>query len=113
MTRIYTGWPGLDALSAMLFGRKLSQRWTGRTSASDNVFDDVQHLLEIYATVCDNEEEVGSLAKMEISALDHFPTGSRAVDDDLMRLSGWLASTSAMFASASKSIEKLAHTGKL
>ena len=103
MSRIYIGWPGLDALSELLFGRKLSLRWTGPTSASDNVFDGVHRLLEVYATVCDHEDEVGATVGS--------PSG-RAMHEDLMRLSDMLASTSEMFDRASKSMEKLAHIGK-
>lgn len=104
MSKMFRGWPGLNALSGLLFGRPLSIRWTGSTSVSDNVFEDVHRLLEIYALVCDHEKEVGSIVKS--------PTG-KAMHEDLMHLSESLASTSRMFSDSSRAIQRIANGGDL
>ena len=102
--RQYQSWPGFDALSALLFGRPLSLKWTGPTSASDTVFERVQRLLQIYALVQDNEKEVGSLVTRR---------EGRAMYEDLRRLSGELQSMSESFAEAAAEVHQLARTGKV
>ena len=104
MSRIYKGWDGLDALSALLFGRKLSTRWTGWTSVSDNIFDNVHRLLEAYATVCDHEEEVGTMVSS--------PTGA-PIRKDLARLADELDSMAQRFTEAADAARRLANHGKI
>lgn len=104
MSRIYKGWDGLDALSALLFGRKLSLRWTGWTSVSDNIFDKVHRFLEAYATVRDNEEEVGTMVSS--------PTGA-PIRKDLVRLADELESMAQRFTEAANAARQLANNGKI
>ena len=101
--KIENGWRDFPALSDLLFDRQLSLEWTGPTSVSDNMFDRVHRLLKIYAKVCDSEAEIGPLLT---------PPDGRWIHEDLMHLSAALASTSEAFATASKEMTKLAHTGK-
>ena len=98
MSRIYKGWDRLDALSALLFGRKLSTRWTGWTSVSDNIFDNVHRLLEAYATVRDNEEEVGTMVSS--------PTGA-PIRKDLARLADELESMAQRFTEAADALSSI------
>ena len=102
--RQYKSWPGFDALSALLFGRPLSLKWTGPTSESDTVFERVQRLLQIYARVRDNEKEVGALVT---------PPEGRAMYEDLRQLSYELESMSESFAEAAAEVHQLARTGKI
>lgn len=104
MSRIINGWKGLDALSALLFGRKLSPRWTGWTSVSDNIFDDVHRLLEVYATVCDHAKEVGTVMSS--------PTGA-PIRKDLFRLADELESMVLRFTEAADAARQLANVGKM
>jgi acyl-CoA reductase-like NAD-dependent aldehyde dehydrogenase len=104
MSKHYTHWPGFDALSAILFGRKLSLRWTGPTSVSENVFTRTARLLEIYALLRDNEEEVGNVVSSSTGA---------PIRKDLVRLADELESMAQRFTEAADAARQLANNGKV
>ena len=94
-------WMRFPTLAALLSSKQLGVEWTGSTSASDNIFREVERLLEIHALVSDNEVEIRSLISSQIG---------NPLRDDLMRLSEALNWVSQKFAHASEETIQLTHT---
>lgn len=92
-------WKYFPELAKLLDRKQPSLNWTGPTSVSNNVFGEVNRLLEIYALVKDNESEI-NLA---------LETIGEPIHRDLMELSNALTWASELFAEASDSVKHLAN----
>lgn len=51
-------WGFYPTLAKHISNRKLSIRWVGATTASSNVFDEIEKIIKIYALVTDYSEEI-------------------------------------------------------
>jgi hypothetical protein len=92
-------WGKFPELATLLSQKQLSVGWTGPTSVSDSLFNQINRIFHIYALVRDNEKLVEQ-AVMEIGD---------PVRRELMELSHTLASLSDRFAEASQISAQLAH----
>lgn len=94
-------WRRFPELGKLLDDKQLSVRWTGATSVSDTMFDEMNRLLTIFALVQDNEMEVVQAIRLQ----------GDAIRADLMELSRALSWASEKIAEASKLTSLLAHNG--
>ena len=92
-------WRRFPELGKLLDDKQLSVRWTGATSVSDTMFDEMNRLLTIFALVQDHEKEVAL-------AIGHQGDSIRA---DLMELSRALKWASKKFSEASELTSQIAH----
>jgi hypothetical protein len=88
-------WGAFPALFKLLGEKRLSTNWTGPTSVSDNMFESITRILEIYALVQENSEEV----RLTLQA-EGPPEGGNSLPANLERLSYELAQVSEFFADA-------------
>lgn len=94
-------WHRLPELGRLLDDKQFSVQWTGATSVSDTIFDEMNRLLTIFALVQDNEEEVAQAIGRQ----------GDAIRADLMVLSRALKWVSEKFAEASELTSHIAHNG--
>jgi hypothetical protein len=90
-------WSRFPELGKLLDGKCLSAKWTGYSSVSDNIFDQVARLLEIYAAVDDNSKEI----EQTVAGADH------PIRRELLELSRGLTWVAERFAAASLDAEEL------
>jgi hypothetical protein len=94
-------WKHFPELAKLLDQKQLGVNWTGPSSVSDNILDQVPRILEIFALVQDNESEI-ERAVMGIGD---------PIRRDLLKLSDALTWASDKFAEASKISSRLANRG--
>ena len=92
-------WRRFPELGRLLDDKQLSVQWTGATSVSDTIFDEMNRLLTIFALVQDNEEKVAQAIGLQ----------GDAIRADLMVLSRALKWASEKFSEASELTSQLAH----
>ncbi len=91
-------WGRFPELGKLLSRQQLGVEWTGPSSASDNIFDQIQRLLQIYALVEENSKEIEQ---------------AMAIREELLKLSQGLSWAAERCSEASRSVEKLARRGYL
>ena len=69
-------WGEFPILASLVSQAQLSTKWTSSSSAADNIFDQVQRLIDIRARVKDNASEIkasilASDSKIDVEALKH------------------------------------------
>ena len=94
-------WGRFPELGRLLSHKQPSVRWTGPSSVSDNIFDQVRRLLEIYALVEDNSRDI----EQAVAGAEH------PLLRDLIELSQGLSWAAKRFTDAARSMEQLAHHG--
>jgi len=87
-------WGRFTELAKVLSGKQPTVRWTGPSSVSDNIFDQVVRLLRIYALVEDHGNSIDS------ALAGHEPL----VRQELFELSKGLAWAADRFSEASRRV---------
>jgi hypothetical protein len=91
-------WGRFPELGKLLSNKQLTVRWTGVSSVSDSIFDQVVRLLKIYALVEDYSGDVESA----------LLTSTPSIRDELSSLSQGLQWAADRFSEASRQIEERA-----
>ena len=94
-------WHRFPELGRLLDDKQLSVQWTGATSVSDTIFDEMNRIVTIFALVQDNEKEVVQAIGLQ----------GDAIRADLMELSRALKWASEKFSEASELTSHIAHNG--
>lgn len=89
-------WGRFPELGKVLSGKQLTVKWTGPSSVSDNIFDQVVQLLKIYALVEDHGSDVD----------DALLARKHSMRKELSELARGLAWAAGRFAEASRQIEE-------
>jgi hypothetical protein len=96
-------WRHFPELGKALSDKPLSVEWTGSSSISDNIFDQVVRLLEIYALVDEHDQHI----ERALSDPDN------SVKEELFELSRRLALVADRFAEASHQVKERARRARL
>ncbi len=99
-------WRRFPELGKLLSRKQLGLEWTGPSSVSDNIFDQVHRLLEMYAIVEENSKEI----EQATAGAEHSIIGD-SIREELLKLSEGLSWAAERFTNASNSVEKLARRG--
>lgn len=92
-------WMHCPELAKLLEEKQLSIRWTGATSVSDSMFDEINRILTIFALVQDSEQVIGEAIAEQ----------GDLIRSELMHLSSALNWAAEKFLEASKLTSQLAH----